>query len=269
MSNLFRTAPGSVNIPTYYPINMSAGMSGGTPASVVPSYNPPPHPPQPGPLPYQMMPSGGYMQGSQAPRYSGSDSPRNSPRHMQSANPGTMQQQSPSSSPAIQHAVGVSSQPRNPKSPQISNTKNSPLSLASITSPYQTSGPQSKKFHAQTPKKHLSMAGERLRLAISAREELVVPFSGAPPSTLQPRRIPRILWLGDRLIPICRSRYNLINQGGTVMLPSLSPCSLPEMWRKNEKGWDIISESGDVILLVIIAVYVMTYYLTFCTASSV
>jgi hypothetical protein len=253
-------------MPSYYPINMSTGMSAGAPPNVVPSYNPPPHPPQP----YQMMPSGGYMQGSQAQRYSGSDSPRNSPRHMQSANAGAMQQHSPSSSPAIQHAVGgVSSQPRNPKSPQIASAKNSPLSLASITSPFHTTDSQSKKYHAQTPKKHLYMAGERLRLAISAREDLVVPFRGAPRLRRQQRRIPRISWLGERLIPICHSRYSLVNQDGTVMCPLWFPCSQPEMRRKKETGCDIISESGDVLLLVIIAVCVMTYYLTFYTASSV
>lgn len=268
MSNFLRGPPGSVNMPPYYQMPMNTGMSGGAPPNVVPSYNPPPHPPQPGPMAYQMMPSGGYMQGSQATRYP--DSPRNSPRHMQSANTGAMQQQSPSSSPAIQHAVGgVSSQPRNPKSPQMASAKNSPLSLASITSPFQTTDSQSKKFHAQTPKKHLYMAGERLRLVISAREDLVAPFSGAPQWRRQQRRIPRISWLEDRLIPICHSRYSLASQDGMLIRPLWSPCSRPEMWRTKEKGWDIISESGDVLLLVIIAVCVMTYYLSFYTASSV
>jgi len=240
-------------------------MPGGAPPNVVPQYNPSLHQAQPGPMGYQMMPApGNYMQqgpqqGPQAPRYSGSDSPRNSPRHMQPNTTTMQQQQSPSSSPVIQHASGgVPPTSRNPKSPQAS--KNSPLSLASITSPFHTTDSQSKKYHAQTPKKHLYMAGERLRLALLAREDLVVHISGVQQWRRPQPRAPKNSWSGDRLMPLCHSRFSQASQGDMVIHPSWYPCSLPETWRKKERGWAIISESGDILLLVAVAICLMTYH---------
>ena len=221
MLNSYRPPPPPGNVPQYYQMSMGAGMPGGQPASVS-SYNPPAHPPQQPGIGYQMMGPASYIQTPQPPhhRYPGPDSPRTaaSPRHMQPPT-GPMQQQqqqgqqqqSPTTSPVIQtphaHGGNAPSPSRNPKSPQ--SAKNSPLSLASITTPFNTAETQSKNYQRRR------ILGERLRLV--TREDPVVRCSGARRWRRHQRRARKNLWLGDRRIRACRFRYSL---GGIVMLRS-------------------------------------------------
>lgn len=235
---LFRAPAG--NVPQqYYQIPMNTGMPGGPPANVS-SYNPPPHQQpqqqqqQQSGMAYQMMPPPpAFIQAPQPPqhRYPGPDSPRSavSPRHMQPPNPGSMQQQqqqqqSPSTSPVMQHGGGGGggsgsgpSSSRNPKSPQSASAKNSPLSLASITSPYNTADAQSKNCQRRRT------LGERLRRD-TLHEDPAVRFSGArrwmrPLLHLHPRRTRRSLWLGDPRIRVCRSRCRGPSRGAIARRP--------------------------------------------------
>lgn len=234
-------------MPPYYQMGMAPGMPGGPP-NVVPSYNPPQHPPQQAPMGgYQMMPPT-YIQAPQPPqRYPGPESPRNpaSPRHMQT---GTMQQQQSPVSPIVQnpHSGGGLTSPRNLKSPQSASAKNSPLSLASITTPYNTVESQPKNYHAQT----LMSPGERLRLALLAREDPADRINGAPQWRRQQPRARKSSWSEDLVIQLCQSRYSPDNPGGT---PSLSwyPCSRPETSKRRESGWAITSEKDDVLQMLL------------------
>lgn len=245
----------------YYPMPMPQGMSGGAPSNVVPSYNPPPHPPQQGMGGYQMMP--GYMPAPQAPqRYAGPESPRtaSSPRHMQPPNTGQMQQQqSPVSSPVIQNphsAGGGVTSPRNPKSPQsAASAKNSPLSLASITSPYNTTDPQSKNYNAQT----LMSLGERLRQAILAREDPAARIRGAPLwRRLQSQAHKNLLWLGDQAILPCQcmSKQDKDSQEDMAKRHSCYPCSRREKRKKKGRGWAATTILGrdDALSIVVVIV---------------
>jgi hypothetical protein len=210
VSNYFRAPAG--NVPQYYQMPMGAGMPGGPPTNVS-SYNPPPHPPQQAGMGYQMMAPATYIQPPQPPhhRYPGPESPRAaaSPRHMQHPT-GTMQ--SPTTSPVIQtpHGGSAPSPSRNPKSPQ--SAKNSPLSLASITTPFNTAETQSKNYQRRR------ILGERLRLV--TREDPVVRCNGAQRWKRQQRRARKSSWLGDRLTRVCHSKYSLGIPGGTVILLS-------------------------------------------------
>jgi hypothetical protein len=195
-------------------------MPGGQPTSVS-SYNPPAHPPQQPGIGYQMMGPASFIQTPQPPhhRYTGPDSPRAaaSPRHMQPPT-GTMQQQqqqqqqSPTTSPVLQtpHGGSAPSPSRNPKSPQ--SAKNSPLSLASITTPFNTAETQSKNYQRRR------ILGERLRLV--THEDPVVRCSGAQRWRRRQRRARKNLWLADRRIRACRFKYSLGSLGGTVTLRS-------------------------------------------------
>jgi hypothetical protein len=134
-------------------------------------------------------------------RYTGPESPRTatSPRHMQP--PMQQQQQSPTTSPVAQ-AGSVPSPSRNPKSPQSARAKNFPLSLASITTPYNTTTTttttntstsaatesQSKNYQRRRT------LGERLRL-VTPHEDPVVRCSAAQ-RWRRPRRARKNLWLG-------------------------------------------------------------------------
>jgi hypothetical protein len=225
--NLFR-APPTENVPQYYPMSMSTGIPAGPPTNVS-SYNPPTHAQQPTGMGYQMMPPT-FIQAPQPPqhRYTGPDSPRTavSPRHMQPQNPGSMQQQSPSSSPVIQTTHGgggaggggaggggggAPSPSRNPKSPQSASAKNSPLSLASITSPYNTTDTQSKNYQRRRT------LGERLRL-VTPHEDPAVRFNGARRWRGHQRRARKNSWSGARRIRVCHSKYSLGSPGGIVIL---------------------------------------------------
>lgn len=151
--------------PPYYQMNPMA--------PAVPSYNPPPHPPQqqPGSL-YGMMSSSPYMQPTS--RYPGPESPRTatSPRHMHP--PMQQSQQSPSTSPTIAHPHSPT---RNPKSPtSATGPRQSPLTLASLTSPpfsqlHATTHvpPSAEQAQSQSKNCHGAQMCERLRLADTAR----------------------------------------------------------------------------------------------------
>ncbi|KIM88442.1 hypothetical protein PILCRDRAFT_814340 [Piloderma croceum F 1598] len=216
--------------PQYYQMSMSGGMpggGGGGPPTNLPSYNPQPH--QQSGM-YPMLPPGSFIPSTQPlhHRYPGPDSPRTatSPRHM-SMQQQQQQQHSPATSPVIQTAPSPS---RNPKSPQ--SAKNSPLSLASITTPYNTTNPnpnttststtgggggesQSKNYQRRRT------LGVRLRL-VTPHEDPVVRCNGAP-RWRHPQRAHKNLWLGARVIlVVCRFRDNNSSNnsilGGLVML---------------------------------------------------
>ena len=242
-------------------------MGTGGASNVVPSYNPPPHPPQQGPMGgYQMM-STSYIpaQQQQPQRYAGPESPRTvqSPRHMQ-PHSAVQHQHSPTTSPVLHSGGGggggVTSpiHSANPKSPQSANAKNSPLSLASITTPYTEL--QSKNYRAQS----LMSLGERLRLAILAREDPADHILGVPLWRRQPRAH-KSLWSEDRVrILPCPSKCNNNSSNnnnsrlediiGDIAMPRLwSPCHLGGTSRMRESnGWVTVletDEAGDRFVL--------------------
>jgi hypothetical protein len=245
--------------PQYYQMSMSGGMPGGPPPPTnLPSYNPQPH--QQSGM-YPMLPPGSFIQPTQPQhhRYSGPDSPRTvtSPRHM-SMQQQQQQQHSPATSPVVQTAPSPS---RNPKSPQ--SAKNSPLSLASITTPYNTNtntttntttggggggGGGSAESQSKNYQRRRTL-GVRLRL-VTPHEDPVVRCNGAP-RWRHPQRARKNLWLGARviLVVVCRFRDSSSSSsssilGGLAMLLRLW-CHLEGMWMKRGRGWDIIWEIGD------------------------
>ncbi|KAF8879170.1 hypothetical protein BD779DRAFT_1164802 [Infundibulicybe gibba] len=159
----------------YYPMGIPSGMPG-VPPEAVQSYHPGTNP-----IVYQpMMPPPNYHSqhmetSSQAShRFVKSEDPQGSSRH---------QQQGPigSSSPVGQPAQSPSllrHRPSDTKSPTSAAVKNSPLSLASITTPFNPES-QSKNCRAQT-----LMLGERLRPGSQALEDPVFHSSEMSP----PRR---------------------------------------------------------------------------------
>lgn len=283
VQTLLRTSQAPPQGSYYIPMG-NQGMGAGGASNVVPSYNPPPHPPQQqGPMGgYQMMPAG-YIPAPQQPqRYAGPESPRTvqSPRHMQPPSAGgTMQhQQSPTTSPVLQHphsGGGVTSpiHSANPKSPQSANPKNSPLSLASITTPYTEH--QSKNYHAQA----LMSLGERLRLAILAREDPVDHILGVPLWRRQPRAH-KTLWSGDQvMIPPCPSKCNNSNLediiGDMAMRQLWYPCHRGGISRMKGSGWatvlgtDEVEDGIVVSVLIIVAVGgVFGYFTLFSMVQS-
>jgi hypothetical protein len=187
VSQLFSAPSTTMTMPSYQ-MGMHPGMQGTAPSAAVPSYHPGP---PPAPIVYQgMMPPANFPQQQQhldtSPRYSKPESPReaSSPRHSQNHN----SMPPPATSPVIQtaHPPNTLSRLRSPpdvKSPISAHKQQSPLSLASITSPFNSEN-QSKNYHAQT-----LMLGERLRPGCLPLEGPVTRFNG--PIQPEQRRLTR------------------------------------------------------------------------------
>lgn len=167
----------------YYQMGIHPGMPG-APVEAVQSYHPGP---PPGAILYQpMMPPPNYPQHidtqSQAHRFPKQDTPHDPQSRHQHQHQSTMSSTSPvvpSHSPTFSRI-----RPPDNKSPTSATAKNSPLSLASITSPFNPDH-QSKNYHAQT-----LMLGERLRLGLLAPEGPAALICGRtrPRRRRQPRR---------------------------------------------------------------------------------
>lgn len=143
----------------------------------------------------------------------------------------------------------------NPKSPQSANAKNSPLSLASITTPYTEL--QSKNYRAQS----LMSLGERLRLAILAREDPADHILGVPLWRRQPRAH-KNLWSEDQVtIPPCLSTCN--NRSLEDIIEDIVkrrlwfPCHLGGMSRMKESGWVTVLGTDDVGDRIVISVLII------------
>lgn len=160
-------------VPSYYQMGIPSGLSGAS-TEAVPTYA------TTGPLLYQPVMHPPYTQhldaSPQGPhqRFIKPEDTQVQSRHHQSAMGPT------ASGAAPMHSSPTLNRPR-PKSPTTTATKHSPLSLASITSPYHPDA-QSKNCHAQT-----LMLGERLRPGSRALEGPAVLSSEMTP-LLQTRR---------------------------------------------------------------------------------
>ncbi|KAH7885687.1 hypothetical protein F5I97DRAFT_1829671 [Phlebopus sp. FC_14] len=180
VSRIFSAPPGAVNVPLY---TMSPDMSGAPSSENITSYHTPHSSSSQVLYPPIVPPSTSYQ-----------TDPIPKPHQYPTTSPHLMTQATPSSS-AGQPPAGGSGPPghiRRPSDGKSPTTvRQSPLSLASITSPYNPDS-QSKNCHAQT----LNLLGERLRPAQGGwKGPVVVPPCGTRQrwnTRRQPAR--RTLW---------------------------------------------------------------------------
>ncbi|KAG6374615.1 hypothetical protein JVT61DRAFT_3976 [Boletus reticuloceps] len=153
VSRIFSAPPGAVNVPLY---SLSPDMSGAPPSESIPYHA---GHTSTGPVLYSpaMPPSTSYQAEHvhKPPQY-----PSGSPHLVTS---GTLPAPTPTQPPP--GGAGGSGGPSHVRRTSMSDARSpttvrqSPLSLASITSPYNTDAAQSKNYHAQTP----TLPGGRLR----------------------------------------------------------------------------------------------------------
>ncbi|KAH7929058.1 hypothetical protein BV22DRAFT_151598 [Leucogyrophana mollusca] len=192
VSRLFAAPAGSVPMPMY---SMPSDLPGPPPSESVPPYHTT-HP-SAGSIMYppSLSPSSFQETHPKSHRYSPTSSP-----HVQAPGMGTLHAGPSSSGGQPPQASGFSHmrRPSDAKSP--TTVRQSPLSLASITSPYYPDS-QSKNYLAQT----FMTLGERLRPAIKGWKDPVASLNGALRRQLA-RVCQTSLWKAHRILQ-CRSTH--------------------------------------------------------------